>query len=288
MDSNNSGGSNIEKINSIFKSIRSGLSKALDFIVKIKDIIWFVIVIIISIFLMSQCKSKNNLEREVDILTNNTYALSDSIRNYQDELGNIVAEKHALQLSQDEMEKTIGELKKKNTEYVSYINTNIGLKDTIYVEKVVYKDVVIDTITNTESGTIHLEKNDIFNKSKRYISANIPYTVKYPSNLTVGNAEFVVEQNIFVEGVITRNNKTKETMLYLKSDYPGVTFNSGNAIVATNGKQYDRDARKRHGIGISIGPSFGYYYFYPTQSFKPAVGFSITIGYTFTPKAFQW
>ena len=281
-------GSNIEKINSIFKSIRSGLSKALDFIVKIKDIIWFIIVIIISIFLMSQCKSKNNLEREVDILTNNTYALSDSIRNYQDELGNMVAEKHALQLSQDEMEKTIGELKKKNTEYVSYINTNIGLKDTIYVEKVVYKDVVIDTITNTESGTIHLEKNDQFNKSKRYISANIPYTVNYPSNLTVGNAEFVVDQNIFVEGVITRDNKTKETMLYLKSDYPGITFNSGNAIVATNGKQYDRDARKRHGIGISIGPSFGYYYFYPTQSFKPAVGFSITIGYTFTPKAFQW
>ena len=288
MDSNNSGGSNIEKINSIFKSIRDWLSKALDFIVKIKDIIWFVIVIVISIFLMSQCKSKNNLEREVDILTNNTYALSDSIRNYKDELGNMVAEKHALQLSQDEMEKTIGELKKKNTEYVSYINTNIGLKDTIYVEKVVYKDVVIDTINNTESGTIHLEKNDIFNKSKRYISANIPYTVKYPSNLTVGNAEFVVNQNIFVEGVITRDNKTKETMLYLKSDYPGVTFNSGNAIVATNGKQYDRDARKRHGIGISIGPSLGYYYFYPTQSFKPAVGFSITIGYTFTPKAFQW
>ena len=288
MDSNNSGNSNVEKINSIFKSIRDFLSKALDFIVKIKDIIWFVIVLIIVFVLMSQCSSKNKLENEVDILTNNTYALSDSIRNYKDELGNMVAEKHALQLSQDEMEKTIGELKKKNTEYVSYINTNIGLKDTIYVEKVVYKDVVIDTITNTESGTIHLEKNDQFNKSKRYISANIPYTVKYPSNLTVGNSEFVVEQNIFVEGTITRDNKTKETMFYLKTDYPGVSFNSGNAIVATNGKQYDRDARKRHGIGISVGPSFGYYYFYPTQSFKPAVGLSITIGYTFTPKAFQW
>lgn len=288
MDSNNSGNSNVEKINNIFKSIRDFLSKSLDFIVKIKDIIWFVIVIIISIFLMSQCKSKNNLEREVDILTNNTYALSDSIRNYQDELGNMVAEKHALQLSQDEMEKTIGKLKKKNTEYVSYINSNINLKDTIYVEKVVYKDVVIDTITNTESGTIHLEKKDIFNKSNRYISANVPYTAAHPSNLSIGDASFIVEQNIFVEGTITRDNKTKETMFYLKTDYPGVTFNSGNGIVPTNGKNYDKEARKRHGIGISIGPSFGYYYFYPTQSFKPAVGLSITIGYTFTPKAFQW
>ena len=288
MDSNNIGGSNIEKINNIFKSIRNWLSKAFDFIVKIKDIIWFVIVIIISIFLMSQCKSKNNLEREVDILTNNTYALSDSIRNYKDELGNVVAEKHALQLSQDEMEKTIGKLKKKNTEYVSYINSNINLKDTIYVEKVLYKDVVVDTITNTESGTISLEKNDTFNKSSRQITANIPYTANYPSNLVIKDAEFILNQNIFVEGIITRDTKTKETMFQLKTDYPGVTFNSGNAIVATNGKQYDREARKRNGIGISIGPSIGYYYFFPTQSFKPAVGFSVTIGYTFTPKAFQW
>ena len=278
----------VEKINDIFKSIRNGLSKTLDFIIKIKDIIWFVIILIISIFLMSQCSSKNKLENEVNILTNNTYALSDSIRNYQDELGNIIAEKHALQLTQEEMEKTIGELKKKNTEYVSYIKTNLNLKDTVYVEKVVYKDVVIDTIKNMESGTIYLEKNDIFNKSNRYISASIPYTVTYPSNLVIEDAEFVLNQNIFVEGIITRNNKTKETMFQLKTDYPGVTFNSGNAIVATNGKQYDKDARRRNGVGIAIGPSFGMYYFYPTQSFKPAVGFSVTIGYTFTPKAFQW
>ena len=278
----------VEKINDIFKSIRNGLSKTLDFIIKIKDIIWFVIILIISIFLMSQCSSKNKLENEVNILTNNTYALSDSILQYQDELGNIIAEKHALQLTQEEMEKTIGELKKKNTEYISYIKTNLNLKDTVYVEKVVYKDVVIDTIKNMESGTIFLEKNDIFNKSNRYISASIPYTVTYPSNLVIEDAEFVLNQNIFVEGVITKNNKTKETMFQLKTDYPGVTFNSGNAIVATNGKQYDKDARRRNGVGIAIGPSFGMYYFYPTQSFKPAVGFSVTIGYTFTPKAFQW
>ena len=288
MDSNNIGGSNVEKINNIFKSIRNGLSKTLEFIVKIKDIIWLVIILIISFFLMSQCSSKNKLEREVDILTNNTYALSDSLLHYQDKLGNIIAEKHALQLTQKEMEKTIGELKKKNTEYVSYISTNINLKDTVYVEKVVYKDVIIDTINNTESGTIFLEKNDQFNKSNRYISASIPYKANYPSNLFVTDGELVVNQNIFVEGIITRNNKTKETMFQLKTDYPGVTFNSGNAIVATNGKQYDKDARKRNGIGISIGPSVGYYYFFPTQSFKPAVGFSVTIGYTFTPKAFQW
>ena len=278
----------IEKINGFFKSIRNGVSKTLDFIIKIKDIIWVAIIVIISLFLMSQCKSNNKMEREIDILTNNTYALTDTLQHYHDKLGNIIAEKHALQLTQDEMKKTIGELEKKNTEYIAHINASLNLKDTVYVEKVVFKDVVVDTLTKTETGTIHLEKNDDFNKSKRYLSADIPYKVSYPSNLSIGNASFTLIQDIYVEGTITRNNKTKETMLYLKSDYPGLTFNSGNGIVATNGKQYDLEMRKRNGIGLAIGPSIGFYYDNPTRTLKPAFGLTLTIGYTFTPKRFQW
>ena len=278
----------IEKINGFFKSIRNGISKTFDIIVKIKDILWFVAIAVISLFLISKCNSNNELEKEVNILTNNTYALTDSLRHYHDKLGNVIAEKHALQLTQDQMEQTIGELKEKNTEYVAYINANIGLKDTVYTERVVYKDVEVDTTTNTESGTIHLEKNDVFNKSKRFISADIPYKATYPSNLVINGGSFVVNQDIFVEGTITRNNKTKETMFYLKSDYPGLTFNSGNGIVATNSKQYEREMRKRNGIGLAIGPSLGIYYDSPTQSLKPAIGVSVTIGYTFTPKIFQW
>ena len=277
----------IEKINSIFKSVRNGLSKALDFIVKIKDILWVVLVLIVSFSLISQCKSNNELEREVDILTNNTYALTDSIHQYQDELGNVIAEKHALQLTQEEMERTIGELKQKNTEYVAYINTNISLKDTVYIETVI-KEVVVDTTKKVETGTIHLEKTDKFKKSQRFIAADIPYTASYPSNLVIKEAMITMAQDLFVEGTIVRNNKTKETMFYLKSDYPGVIFNSGNAIVPTNGKQYEVDARRCHGIGLGIGPSLGVFYDNPTQSLKPAIGVTITIGYTYTPRRFQW
>lgn len=277
----------IEKINSIFKSIRNGLSKALDFIIKIKDILWVVLILIVSFSLISQCKSNNELEREVDILTNNTYALTDSLHQYQDELGNVIAEKHALQLTQEEMERTIGELKQKNTEYVAYINTNISLKDTVYIETVI-KEVVADTTKKVETGTIHLEKTDKFKKSQRFIAADIPYTASYPSNLVIKEAMITMAQDLFVEGTIVRNNKTKETMFYLKSDYPGVIFNSGNAIVPTNGKQYDREMRKRNGIGLAIGPSFGVYYDNPSNSLKPAFGLSLTIGYTYTPKIFQW
>jgi hypothetical protein len=280
--------STIEKINNIFKSIRNGISKTLDFIIKIKDVIWFIIILVVLFSLMSQCNSNNKMEKEIDMLTNNTYALSDTIQQYRDELGNTIAEKHALQLTQEQMEQTIGELKQKNMEYVAYINANINLKDTVYIENVVYEDVIIDTVNKTETGTMRLEKEDIFGKSKRNISANIPYRVSYPSNLTIGDASFIINQDIYVEGSIVRNNKTKETIFYLKSDYPGITFNSGNGIVATNGKQYDRELRKRNGIGMAIGPSLGIYYDRPTQTLRPGLGISITIGYTYTPKIFQW
>ena len=280
--------STIEKINSIFASIRNGLSKTLDFIVKIKDVIWVVLVLIISFSLMTQCKSNNELEKEVDVLTNNTYALTDSLHHYQDELGNVIAEKHALQLTQEQMEQTIGELKKKNTEYIAYINTNISLKDTVYIENVVYKDVIVDTTKKIEEGIIYFEKLDEFKNSKRFLTANIPYTASYPSNLDIKEATITMAQDLYVEGTIVRNNKTKETMFYLKSDYPGVIFNSGNAIVATNGKQYDVDMRKRNGIGLAVGPSIGVFYDSPTQSLKPAFGVTLTIGYTYTPKRFQW
>ena len=280
--------STLEKINDIFKSISGGISKTLDFIIKIKDIIWVVIIVIISLFLMSQCKSNGELEREVDILTNNTYALTDSLTHYHDKLGNVIAEKHALQLTQEQMENTIGELRKKNMEYIAHINANLNVKDTVRIETIVYKDVIIDTTKMVESGTIHLEKNDAFNKSRRYISANIPYEVSYPSNLSIGTASFTIDQDIYVEGTITRNNKTKETMLYLKSDYPGLTFNSGNGIVATNGKQFDLEMRRKHGVGVAIGPSVGLYYDTPSKSLKPAFGVSLTIGYTYTPRRLQW
>ena len=150
------------------------------------------------------------------------------------------------------------------------------------------KEIVVDTVKKVESGSIHLEKTDNFKKSQRFISVDIPYTSSYPSNLTIKEATIMMNQDLFVEGTIVRNNKTKETMFYLKSDYPGIIFNSGNAIVATNGKQYDREMRKRNGIGLAIGPSLGVYYDNPSHSFKPAFGISLTIGFTYTPKILQW
>ena len=46
--------------------------------------------------------------------------------------------------------------------------------------------------------------------------------------------------------------------------------------------------RKSNGIGLAIGPNFSLSYDFINQKFVPTVGLGITIGYTYTPKLFQW
>jgi hypothetical protein len=108
------------------------------------------------------------------------------------------------------------------------------------------------------------------------------------NKLFTGDATFALDQNIFVEGWLERNTKSNETYIHLRSDYPGLVFNSGLGIVAEPSKKYDRSMRKTNGIGIAIGPNFSFSYDFINQKFAPTVGVGITIGYTYTPKLLQW
>ena len=245
--------------------------------------IYISIIIIFVIIFSGQCSRINNLNHKIDRQENNRIALTEQIVNYKDELGRVNAEKHAYQLTQEELKDSIGFLKKKNSEYVSYINTNMNIKDTVTIETVIVREVE----TQVEGGSIKLVKSDVFGKSSRSFSVNIPYNVN-ENKLFTGDATFTLDQNIFVEGWLERNTKTKETYIHLRSDYPGLVFNSGLGIVSEPSKKYDRSMRKSNGIGLAIGPNFSLSYDFINQKFVPTVGLGITIGYTYTPKLLQW
>ena len=250
---------------------------------KYRDLIYISIIIIFGFIFSSQCSRIDNLNHKIDKQENNRIALTEQIVNYKDELGRANAEKHAYQLTQEVLRDSIGFLKKKNSEYVSYINTNMNIKDTVILETIIVKEVD----AQVESGTIKLEKSNMFGKSSRSFSVNIPYNVN-ENKLCTGDIVFALEQNIFVEGWLERNTKTKETYIHLRSDYPGLVFNSGIGIVAEPSKKYEKDMRKSNGIGLAIGPNFSLSYDFISQKFVPSVGLGITIGYTYTPKLFQW
>lgn len=261
------------------------MSKVLEFLGKYRDILYAVVIFVFCLVASSQCSKINNMNNELSKQSNNLIAMTEEIENYKDELGRVNAEKHAYQLTQEELRDSIGLLKQKNKEYLAYINTHMNVKDTVKIETVIIKE--LDPQSKIEDGFIKFEKSDTFGKSSRSVFASIPYSVK-DSTLYTGSATFSLTQDIFLEGWLERNKKTKETFIHLRSDYPGLTFNSGLGIVAEPSKQYERDMRKSNGIGIAIGPNFSFSYDFINQKFIPTVGFGVTIGYTYTPRIFQW
>lgn len=259
------------------------MEKFLKILKKYKDLIYISIIIIFGIIFSGQCSRIDNLNYEIDRQENNRIALTEQIVNYKDELGRANAEKHTYQLTQEELRDSIKFLKQKNKEYISYINTNMNIKDTVTIETVIVREID----AQVEGGSIKLSKSNVFGKSSCSFSVNIPYNVN-ENKLFTGDATFALDQNIFVEGWLERNTKTNETYIHLRSDYPGLVFNSGLGIVAEPSKKYDRSMRKSNGIGLAIGPNFSFSYDFINQRFVPTVGLGITIGYTYTPKVLQW
>jgi len=250
---------------------------------KYRDLIYIGLLIVFGIIFSSQCSKIDRLDHEIERQENNRIALTEQIVNYEDELGRANAEKHAYQLTQEELRDSIGFLKKKNQEYISYINTNMNVKDTVTIETVIIKEVD----AKVEAGAIKFDRFDKFGNSSREISASIPFNVE-ANKLYTGDATFALNQNIFVEGWLERNKKTEETYIHLRTDYPGVEFNSGLGIVAEPSKSYERDMRKTCGIGLAVGPNFSFSYDFINQKFIPTVGLGVTIGFTYTPKLLQW
>jgi hypothetical protein len=257
--------------------------KILTFLKKYRDLIYLVLILIAILVISLQQSKLTNLNNLFDRQTNNYKALTEEIVNYKDELGRSNAEKHAYQLTQEELRDSIGLLKRKNYEYLSYINTIMNIKDTVKIDNIVIKEIA----ANVESDTLVLGRSDVFGKSSRNISVDMIYGV-HDNKVYVNNMTFHLDQNIFVEGWLERNVKNNETYIHLMSDYPNLIFNSGLGIVAQSGKSYDKSMRKSCGIGLSIGPTIGMNYDLINKKIVPTIGVGMTIGFNYTPKFLQW
>ena len=258
-------------------------NKIWEYITSKRDIIYILIIGIVSIFLFHQCDKSSNLNREVQRLENNIYAITDTLNCYIDEYGRMVAEKHAFQLTEKELRDSVDLLKTKNREYLTYINAHVGIRDTIEVPTYIDRP---DTIYFADQGTIRFDRSDTFGKSSRSVHVSIPY--HFDDKLYTGMADVDIYHDIFVESTLERDKKTGETFVRLMSDYPNLTFNSGMGVVVTNSTSYEKSMRKTRGVGLSIGPNIGFGYDLMNKKIVPMVGVGVTIGFNYTPRWLQW
>ena len=258
--------------------------KVLEFIKKYKTWLLIGVIVIMGIIISAQHTAINKRNHEIERQENNRLALTEQLTNYKDELGRTIAEKHAFQLTQEELRDSIGLLKKKNTDYLAYINTIVGINDTIV--ETVYIDRTIKDTTHLDNGVIEVSNQKNFGKSSQELHISIPYYVS--DKLYTQEATTNLKMNLFVESWLEKNSKTGETMVMLRSDYPNVNFNSGTGIVATTTPEYEKSMRKTKGIGINIGPQLGVSYDLINKKVVPTIGVGIGIGFNLTPKKLQW
>lgn len=226
--------------------------------------------IILSGLLFRQCESTKDAKNEVTRLENNTLAYSDSLKITKDRYGNTIGEKRALELKLEEVKDSLEY--EKNKPPVTIVRTKTIIKDRIKEVPVVIND-----------STISLDTTNVWGKSSRNLALSIPYAVN-DNELSVGNADITLNQDIWLEASLLRDPDTKESFIKLKTDYPGVTFNNSQGILISGedsgieGIEYN--GRKTMGVGFLVGYGYGW----GSERPVPIIG----VGLYYSPKFLQW
>lgn len=258
--------------------------KIIDFFSK--NLKWILMAIIaILIFTTARSCSKYKSEKEENLhLENNLLALNDTLKNYKDGVYNL-AEMRALQLRIDELADSLKlERNKKPVTIIKYIT---AVNDTFQVPVTIIHDTLWfdDDINISDAGIIYSHEHTLFEKSSREIDIRTPYYVNCDDGLLYadGESEVILNQNIWLENVLYKDKKGY-TYIRLKTDYPGVTFNSGTAILVSDPKT-DRKNQKQFGLGIGLQLGYGATY---NNGFKMSPYIGIGIGLQWNPRFLQF
>lgn len=260
------------------------LLKTIDFFTK--NFKW-ILIAVIAVLLATNARTCSKLRSEQDEnlrLNNNLLALNDTLKNYKDGKYNL-AEMRALQLRVDELEDSL-KLERGKTpitiiKYVTSVNDTFQAPVTI-IHDTIYLD---DNMNISDAGIIKSEEHSVFEKSSRNVIVETPYYVNCNDGLLYADGEstITIEQDIWLENVLYKDKKGY-TYIRLKTDYPGVTFNSGTAILVSDPKT-ERKQRKQFGLGIGLHVGYGTTF---NNGVKMAPYIGIGLGLQWNPRFLQF
>lgn len=251
------------------------------------DNIKFILLLLCVFLLLLNCNTCSKLRTEKNenaILNNNILAMNDTLKNYS-ENGYNIAEMRALQLRVDELTDSLklerGKTPVTIVQYIANVNDTFTM-NTLVVRDTCYID---NNIFASDAGTIKSIEHSYFGRSSRYVEINTPYAVNCNDGKLYadGESEVTMQQNIWTENVLFKD-KDGYTYLRLKTDYPGVTFNSGNAMLVLDPAE-EKKLRKQFALGIGVQIGYGIAT-HNTIHMSPYIG--IGIGLHWNPKFLQF
>lgn len=260
------------------------MAKFLEFLKK--NLKWFAVaaIIVLVVSNMVTCSRISGLKSENSRLENNVLAIGDTLKNYKDGKY-MTAEMRAMQLKVKELSDSLRMEKGKTP--ITIVKYITSVRDSFIVETVVLHDTsYVDNVTGiSDFGKIFSEEHSVFGKSSRSMRIETPYYVGCEDGMLHADGESTVtlEQDIWIENTVY-SDKKGYTYMRVRTDYPGVVFNSGESIVVSDPKS-DRSKRKSFGLGIGIQAGYGVAY--PGRfCASPYIG--IGIGLQWNPKFLQF
>lgn len=248
---------------------------------------WFVAFAIFTLVALNvhTCSRLSSEKEENQRLENNILAINDTLKNYKSGKYQI-AEMRALQLKINELADSLKlERNKKPVTIIKYV---AKVSDTITIPtKVIHDTLYISDETGiSDAGTIYSYEHSTFGNSSRTISIETPYYVNCDDGKLYADGESVVEleQDIWLDNVLYKDKKGY-TYVQLKTDYPGISFNSGTAILVSDPKT-EKANRKKFGLGLGIQAGYGVVF--PNGNVKMSPYIGLGIGLQWNPKFLQF
>lgn len=269
------------------------LLKILDFVKSIdKKTLAFIGGAILMLFMLKQCNTISNLKSDLEnqeelteINFNNYLAAHDSVKYFENEIGDKVAQISSFQFEVSQLERTNIEIENK---YIKALNLNKDLAgvNSLLSADIRIKDSLLAMSTLTEidsvSSMINFNKEDDFGSGNtRIVNGNLIIRYDSSGSFTTSPVNLSIAQTLSLSAAV-EELEGRET-LKITSSYPGLTITGIENISLINQRLNDKN-KINNKAGFSIGMGIGYGINYNTSNSSITLGPSINAGLYWSPK----
>lgn len=266
---------------------------------KNRSIVMLAAVTMLILMLLQQCNANRGLKNDIAQIeaentrvNNNKDALLDTLRQYENENGTLIAEKEGLLLKGDELEGEYADLIKDMTILKKEKVKTIIRIEYVYVDRMDSIPVYITAVDSNGNATMSFSDSITHDQSNyRYLTGTIPINVYHPDSSTwkltpsLATLDFTMGMNIRTG--LFQDPVTKKIMIRTETDFPGITFTSmeGASIMDNpDSKKVTRQFRKPWSLGLNLG----YGAIVDIKNGKVATGPYVGVGISYSPKWLQW
>lgn len=237
-----------------------------------RKFIFIILIVALASFTFYQHGKVQDLQRELSISQDNMDALTDSLRTYEDSMGNLVGEKNAFQADIETLRELNEELANKvdslerNPETITDVNVIVE-RDTIIVNQDIEWTALSDS-----AYKINWDFSESGHWGYRYLEGYTSFIIN--SDFTITPVQNVLLKDSYSMNITTGFDRTEEGnfVVYAQTDFPNANFNLVDGAVLTPSMFNIPEATEKNRWALTLNLGYGVT---PNFKFQPYLGLGV-------------